>query len=145
MVRNLTKKQLEALDKRCYKLYCKGGASAVYDYANDHPDLIPQWRFCEPCDAYVPVVFTNKKNEKEHADCLVCGSTIDLRMCVELVMWEDVRKDMQYPETDDNEGYIHGVNLLQLECDEVLEVSWFQTEELRAAFIKENNYKIIND
>ena len=30
----------------------------------------------------------------------------------ELVMWETVRRDCKYPESDNNEGYIFGINLL---------------------------------
>ena len=31
---------------------------------------------------------------------------------VELVLWEDVRRDCKYPKEDNNDGYIYGLNLI---------------------------------
>jgi hypothetical protein len=127
-----------ALRLRCQKIYEKRGADGVYDYANVHPKLIPQWRWCDPCDAFTPVMFT----EENVAECLCCGSNIDMRSRVQLVFWQDVRRDMKYPIDDNNEGYIHGLYLLEDQCDEVLEAQWFKEESERAKFIEENNLKI---
>ena len=62
----------------------------------------------------------------------------------EIVMWEDVKRDMDYPEEDNNEGLIFGVNWLDEDGDNIEEVEWYKTEEERAEEIKKYNYKIIN-
>ena len=62
----------------------------------------------------------------------------------EIVMWEDVKRDMDYPEEDNNEGLIFGVNWLDEDGDNIEEVNWYKTEEERAEEIKKYNYKIIN-
>jgi len=56
----------------------------------------------------------------------------------EFVHWEDVRWDMQYPESDNNKGLIYGINTLD-DNNEVIEVFWFKTEKKRNDFIKKNN------
>jgi len=65
---------------------------------------------------------------------------------VELVLWEDVRRDMKYPISDDNEGYVYGLNLLDTEAEnEIIDVQWFLTDQSRFGFVKENNLKIVNE
>ena len=50
----------------------------------------------------------------------------------EYVYWDDIRDD----KSDDNDGYIYGINLLD-ENNEVLDVQWFKTEEERDSFISD--------
>ena len=52
---------------KCVTLYEKGGASAVYDYANEND--INTWEYCEPCDAETPSI------DLEGNTCLVCGTS----------------------------------------------------------------------
>ena len=52
-----------------------------------------------------------------------------------LIEWEDVRKDNGYPLTDNNDGHIFGIEFVDKESEEVLEIQWFKTEEERGAFL----------
>lgn len=55
-----------------------------------------------------------------------------------LVYWNDVKKDMGYSSTDDNKGFIFGIETLD-DNEEIIDVSWFKTEkEQLKAFYEEN-------
>ena len=58
----------------------------------------------------------------------------------EYVYWDDVRRDMKYPESDNNQGFIYGVNLLD-ENYEIIDVQWFKSEEDRDSFISAEDLK----
>jgi hypothetical protein len=45
------------------------------------------------------------------------------------IEWEDVRKDMKYPTSDDNAGFIYGIQWM--DGDEVSDITWYKTEEER--------------
>lgn len=65
---------------------------------------------------------------------------------VELVMWEDVRRDCKYPIEDNNDGFEYGINLTDFEGEgDILDVMWFQSEEERSKVIEENKFVIIFD
>ncbi len=51
-------------------------------------------------------------------------------MMYELRMWEDIKDEMDYPEEDNNNGFIYGIYWLDND-QEVLDVSWFKSEEER--------------
>ena len=58
-------------------------------------------------------------------------------MKYELVHWQDIKNDMKiYEDSDNNDGFVFGVNLLDGDSDEVVDVQWFKTEEKRAEFIE---------
>lgn len=57
-------------------------------------------------------------------------------------MWDIVKNDMDYPDTDNNNGYIFGVNWL--ENEEIIEVTWYRTEKERQQEIKKAGYEITN-
>jgi len=60
----------------------------------------------------------------------------------ELVSWEDIKKDMQYPEEDNNNGLIYGLNLFDFENEgDSIEWFWFSSEKKRQNFIKK--YSIV--
>jgi hypothetical protein len=59
----------------------------------------------------------------------------------EYVNWEDVRRDMKYPESDNNEGLIYGINLIDEESEEIMDVEWYKTSEEREGSIKKYNLK----
>lgn len=55
-----------------------------------------------------------------------------------LVYWNDVKKDMGYSSTDDNKGFIFGIETLD-DNEEIIDVLWFKTEkEQLKAFYEEN-------
>jgi len=67
-------------------------------------------------------------------------------MKYELVHWQDVKNDMKiYEDSDNNDGFVFGVNLLDENSNEVVDVQWFKTEQARTdALLKhkeENNYE----
>ena len=65
---------------------------------------------------------------------------------VELVMWETVRQDCKYPETDNNKGFIFGLNFYDKKKDgEIVDVSWFKSEKKRQKCISDCKAIIIND
>lgn len=54
-------------------------------------------------------------------------------MRYELVHWQDVKNDMKiYEDSDNNDGFVFGVNLLDEDSNEVADVQWFKTEQERA-------------
>ena len=54
-------------------------------------------------------------------------------MRCELVRWQDVKNDMKiYEDSDNNDGFVFGVNLLDEDSNEVVDVQWFKTEQERA-------------
>ena len=54
-------------------------------------------------------------------------------MKYELVHWQDVKNDMKiYEDSDNNDGFVFGVNLLDEDSNEVADVQWFKTEQERA-------------
>lgn len=53
-------------------------------------------------------------------------------MKYELVHWQDVKNDMKiYEDSDNNDGFVFGVNLLDENSNEVVDVQWFKTEQAR--------------
>lgn len=66
-------------------------------------------------------------------------------MRYELVRWQDVKNDMKiYEDSDNNDGFVFGVNLLDEDSNEVVDVQWFKTEQERADALlkyKEDNYE----
>ena len=65
-------------------------------------------------------------------------------MKCELEHWENVRKACKYPLSDNNNGYIYGINLLD-ENDEIVDVEWFKTDKDRFEVISKYKLEIIND
>ena len=64
-------------------------------------------------------------------------------MKYELVHWQDVKNDMKiYEDSDDNEGFVFGINVLDEDSDEVVDVQWFKTEQERADVLQENEEKL---
>ncbi len=62
--------------------------------------------------------------------------TEETKAYAERIMWETVRKDSKYPESDDNNGFIFGLNLIDIENENaILDVQWFKTSEDREYFI----------
>ena len=60
-------------------------------------------------------------------------------------MWETIRKDCKYPESDNNDGFIYGLNLIDVEGEgDILDVQWFKTNEERNEFIDENRLEILD-
>jgi hypothetical protein len=45
------------------------------------------------------------------------------------VNWLDLRKHLKLPETDDNNGYIFGFEIVQ--DDDIIDYEWFKTEQER--------------
>jgi len=68
------------------------------------------------------------------------------KVYVERVMWETVRKDCKYPESDQNNGLIYGLNYTDFEGEgDIYEVEWFKTSEEREERIREEKLTIIFD
>ena len=65
-------------------------------------------------------------------------------MKCELEYWENIRKACKYPLSDNNNGYIYGINLLD-ENDEIVDVEWFKTDKDRFEVISKYKLEIIND
>ena len=65
-------------------------------------------------------------------------------MRCELEYWENIRKACKYPLSDNNNGYIYGINLLD-ENDEIIDVEWFKTDKDRFEVISKYKLDIIND
>ena len=63
-------------------------------------------------------------------------------MKVELEMWENIKKDMGYNESDNNEGYIYGI--YYLDDVDIVEVEWYKTEQKRQEVIKKEQLQVIN-
>lgn len=53
-----------------------------------------------------------------------------MKQYYELQMWEDIKDEMDYPEEDNNNGFIYGIYWLDND-QEVIDVSWFKSEEER--------------
>lgn len=59
---------------------------------------------------------------------------------IELVHWETIRRDCKYPINDNNDGYVYGINLIDIDGEgDILEVQWFKTEQERQEFINQLN------
>ena len=70
---------------------------------------------------------------------------MQMQQKVELVLWEDIRRDCKYPESDNNNGFVYGLNLLDEEAEnEIVDVQWFETDEERFNFIEKNSLDVIN-
>ena len=63
-------------------------------------------------------------------------------MKVELEMWENIKKDMGYNESDNNEGYIYGI--YYLDDVDIVGVEWYKTEQRRQEVIKKEKLQVIN-
>tara|TARA_Y100001938_G_scaffold149728_1_gene237672 strand:- start:424 stop:627 length:204 start_codon:yes stop_codon:yes gene_type:complete len=63
-------------------------------------------------------------------------------MKVELEMWENIKKDMGYDESDNNEGYIYGI--YYLDDVDIVGVEWYKTEQRRQEVIKKEKLQVIN-
>ena len=63
-------------------------------------------------------------------------------MKCELVYWEDIRKACKYPITDNNEGYVYGIYLL--DEDDIIDVEWFKTDQERFKVIEKYNLEVVN-
>ncbi|HUU86313.1 MAG TPA: hypothetical protein VMX17_01000 [Candidatus Glassbacteria bacterium] len=69
-----------------------------------------------------------------------------------LEMWETVRQDCKYPESDQNKGFIYGVYWVFAEKKADLEelwfadyeVQWFKSAEAREKFIVKNKFKMVD-
>ena len=49
------------------------------------------------------------------------------------VSWESIKSDCKYPETDNNNGYIHGIEISEDKevCIDIMDYQWFKTEKER--------------
>ena len=71
---------------------------------------------------------------------------MDTQQTIELVMWETVRRDCKYPITDNNKGFIYGINLIDIDGEgDIIDVQWFKTNEKRNKFIDKNNLRIVDE
>ena len=71
---------------------------------------------------------------------------MEKQQAIELVMWETVRRDCKYPESDNNDGFIYGINLIDIEGEgDIIEVQWFKESEERNDFIEENDLRILDE
>jgi hypothetical protein len=69
-----------------------------------------------------------------------------MKIYVELIMWEDIKRDCNYPQEDNNEGFIYGLNYVDFENEgDIYEVEWFKSDEERFKNIEEMNPIIINN
>ena len=65
---------------------------------------------------------------------------------IELVLWEEIQRDCKLPESDNNDGYVFGINLIDWEGEgDIIDVQWFKTNEERMDFIAENKLKILDN
>ena len=65
-------------------------------------------------------------------------------MKCEIEYWDNIRKACKYPLSDNNDGYIYGINLLD-ENDEIIDVEWFKTEKERFEVISKYKLEIVNE
>tara|TARA_R100000005_G_C4926663_1_gene157487 strand:- start:542 stop:751 length:210 start_codon:yes stop_codon:yes gene_type:complete len=63
----------------------------------------------------------------------------------ELEMWHNIKIDMNYPENDNNDGFVYGLNLLCEDANDIIEVHWFKSDKKRFEFINQYNLDIINE
>lgn len=49
------------------------------------------------------------------------------------VSWESIKSDCKYPEIDNNDGFIYGIEISEDKevCIDILDYQWFKTEEER--------------
>ena len=64
---------------------------------------------------------------------------------VELEIWNNIKTDMNYPDQDNNDGFIYGLNLLCEEGIDIIDVQWFKSDKKRFEFIDQYNLEIINE
>ena len=63
---------------------------------------------------------------------------------IELVNWEDVRRDNKYPIEDNNAGYIFGIEYVSEDDNPFpMDMEWFQTEQEMYTYINQNELKIL--
>lgn len=62
-------------------------------------------------------------------------------MMYELRMWEEIKDEMGYEKSDDNQGLIYGVYWLD-DNDECVDVEWFKTEQERHAEVYKTNEQL---
>ena len=68
------------------------------------------------------------------------------KVYVELIMWEEIKRDCKLPEEDNNNNFIYGLNYTDFENEgDIYEVEWFKSEEERSKKIEEINPIIINN
>ena len=60
---------------------------------------------------------------------------------IRLISWETVRVDCKFPITDNNDGFIFGIEYVLNE--ETIDCEWFKTEEERTESIKINKLVIL--
>ena len=69
-----------------------------------------------------------------------------MKIYVELIMWEEIKRDCKYPEEDNNDNFIYGLNYTDFENEgDIYEVEWFKSDKERFKKIKEMNSIIINN
>jgi hypothetical protein len=69
-----------------------------------------------------------------------------MKIYVELIMWEEIKRDCKYPKEDNNNNFIYGLNYTDFENEgDIYEVEWFKSEEERFKKIEEINPIIINN
>lgn len=66
------------------------------------------------------------------------------RQQAEFVDWESVRRDCKYPEGNDNDGYIYGINLLSDDHIDIVDVLWFKSSGERNLEINKSDLEMIN-
>ena len=63
-------------------------------------------------------------------------------MRCELEYWENIRKACKYPISDNNNGYVYGLYLL--DGDDIIDVEWFKTDEDRFKSIRKYKLEVVN-
>jgi hypothetical protein len=63
-----------------------------------------------------------------------------MEQLVELILWEQVQLEYKYPKEDNNNGYTYGLNLL--DNGDIIDVQWFESDQERFDYIKNNNLKL---
>jgi hypothetical protein len=64
----------------------------------------------------------------------------------ERIMWDTIKADCKLPESDNNDGFIYGLNLIEFEAEgDIIDVQWFKESDEREKFIEENNLIIVFD
>jgi len=63
-----------------------------------------------------------------------------MEQLVELILWEQVQLECKYPKEDNNNGYTYGLNLL--DNGDIIDVQWFESDQERFDYIKNNNLKL---
>ena len=62
-------------------------------------------------------------------------------MNYELRLWEEIKDEMSYPESDNNNDFVYGVYWLD-DNDEVCEVEWFKTDQERFNEVNTTNEQL---